>query len=119
MSESKDMLLIKELEQSGVFKGADGLSKLADADAFWEGQPYGTRLYFGDGVSEYLHRDVLRAALRSLAELSRLRAERDEAMHLLRAAKDGQIENNGLWHTMIHVEEFLSKHSKEGLPDKK
>ena len=48
------------------------------------------------------------------AELSRLRAERDEAMHLLRAAKDGQIENNGLWHTMIHVEEFLSKHSKEG-----
>ena len=53
------------------------------------------------------------------AELSCLRAERDEAMHLLRAAKDGQIENNGLWHTMIHVEEFLSKHSKEGLPEEK
>jgi len=51
---------------SQVFKGADGLKKLVEHNAFWEAQPYGTRLYFGDGIAEYLHRDVLRAAVRDL-----------------------------------------------------
>jgi hypothetical protein len=51
---------------SQVFKGADGLKKLAEHNAFWEQQPYGTRLYFGDGITEYLHRDVLRAAVRDM-----------------------------------------------------
>lgn len=51
---------------ASLFKGADGLQKLADADAFWLVQPYGTRLYFGDGIADYLHRDVLRAALKGL-----------------------------------------------------
>lgn len=52
---------------AGLFKGADGLQKMADADAFWLTQPYRTRLYFGDGIADYLHRDVLRAAVKGLA----------------------------------------------------
>ena len=51
---------------AGLFKGADGLQKLADADSFWLAQPYGTRLFFGDGIADYLHRDVLRAAVKAL-----------------------------------------------------
>lgn len=53
------------LSQQGVFKGHDGLLGLLNADAFWEQQPYGTRLYYGDG---YLHRSVLRAAVDALAQ---------------------------------------------------
>ena len=30
-----------------VFKGINGLQGLVDADGFWLGQPYGTRLYYG------------------------------------------------------------------------
>lgn len=55
--------LEKALEEAGVFKGADGLRRLCDAHQFWEEQPYGTRLYFGGGVTDYLHRDVLRAVI--------------------------------------------------------
>jgi hypothetical protein len=55
------------LAAQGVFKGFRGLEGLAAADSFWEGQEYGTRLYYGDGVSDYLHRDVLRAAIRALS----------------------------------------------------
>ena len=54
------------LERSGVFKGADGLEGLLSADGFWAGQPYGTRLYYGDGIADYLHREVLRAAIRAI-----------------------------------------------------
>jgi hypothetical protein len=57
------------LSAAGVFKGADGLERLAEADDFWEQQPYGTRLYFGDGVSDYLHRGVLRTAIKLLEKL--------------------------------------------------
>lgn len=56
----------KKVWTAGLFKGADGLQKLADADSFWLDQPYGTRLYFGDGIADYLHRDVLRAAVKAL-----------------------------------------------------
>lgn len=55
-----------KLQKAGVFKGANGLRRLAEADGFWEDQPYGTRLYFNGGISDYLHRDVIRAAVRIL-----------------------------------------------------
>jgi hypothetical protein len=46
-----------------VFKGEDGLKMWAEKDEFWQKQDYGTRFYFGDGINEYVHRDVLRAAI--------------------------------------------------------
>lgn len=52
-----------KLSAAGVFKGAEGLRGLLDAQDFWDQQPYGTRLYFGEMANEYLHRDVLRAAV--------------------------------------------------------
>lgn len=55
------------LAAAGVFKGHQGLVGLLNADEFWEKQPYGTRLYYGDGIADYLHRDVLRAAVKILA----------------------------------------------------
>ena len=50
------------LATAGVFKGSHGIEGLLNADAFWEQQPYGTRLYYGDGIADYLHRGVLRSA---------------------------------------------------------
>lgn len=55
------------LAAAGVFKGHQGLVGLLNADEFWEKQPYGTRLYYGDGIADYLHREVLRAAVKILA----------------------------------------------------
>jgi hypothetical protein len=52
----------------GVFKGAHGLAGLLDAQEFWDEQPYGTRLYYGPGALDYLHRDVLRAAVVALRD---------------------------------------------------
>lgn len=52
-----------KLLQAGVFKGHEGLRGLVNAQDFWDEQPYGTRLYFGGGPADYLHRDVLRAAI--------------------------------------------------------
>ncbi len=63
MSEKVETALSKQ----GVFKGAWGLEGLAECQEFWDAQPYGTRLYYGTGIAEYLHRDVLRAAIRALA----------------------------------------------------
>lgn len=54
------------LAEQGVFKGAHGLEGLLNAKEFWWEQPYGTRLYYGDGPTEYLHIDVLRAAVKAL-----------------------------------------------------
>lgn len=48
---------------AGVFKGMEGLRGLLNATEFWERQPYGTRLYYGDGGLQYLHRHVLEAAV--------------------------------------------------------
>ena len=63
---SSDSLYHERLSQAGVFKGLEGLRGLLCSDSFWENQPYGTRLYYGDGVADYLHRDVLRAAVQIL-----------------------------------------------------
>lgn len=60
------------LRQAGVFKGEEGLHGLAESSVFWQ---YGTRLYYGLNINDYLHRDVIRAAVKALAELTRLRAE--------------------------------------------
>jgi hypothetical protein len=54
------------LTNRGVFKGAHGLRGLLDAREFWDKQPYGTRLYYGDGGADYLHIGVLRAAVEAL-----------------------------------------------------
>ena len=56
----------QKLANQGVFKGHEGLRGLAEADEFWKQQPYGTRLYYGPGVTQYLHRSVLRAAITAL-----------------------------------------------------
>jgi len=68
MSELKPCPLQEKLTKQGVFKGAHGVEGLEAADNFWEKQLYGTRLYYGDGLTDYLHRDVLRAAIRALKE---------------------------------------------------
>jgi hypothetical protein len=67
------------LERGGVFKGAHGLEGLANAVEFWEQQPYGTRLYYGDGIADYLHRDVLRAAVDVLRAAVKLLASMPNA----------------------------------------
>lgn len=56
----------RKLVNDGVFKGYDGLGGLANAREFWDKQPYGTRLYYGEGIADYLHIDVLNAAIRIL-----------------------------------------------------
>ena len=56
----------RKLAEAGVFKGHEGLRGLAESDAFWEKQPYGTRLYYGDGAFDYLQRGVLQAAIKIL-----------------------------------------------------
>lgn len=58
---------LAKLTNAGVFKGAEGLRGLAENDEFWSEQPYGTRLYYGDGNNDYLHRGILRAAIQALA----------------------------------------------------
>lgn len=55
------------LADAGVFAGANGLRGLADCNEFWEQQPYSTRLYFSDKLAtDYLHRGVLRSAIKAL-----------------------------------------------------
>jgi len=68
LPDSKENLAMKVLESKGVFKGAEGLNGLAECQEFWDEKPYGKRLYYGTGGMDYLHRDVLRAAVRALAE---------------------------------------------------
>lgn len=58
----------EKLSAVGVFKGHNGLEGLADADEFWEQQMYGTRLYYGPGIADYLHRHVLQAAIKLLKQ---------------------------------------------------
>jgi len=71
LTSSPGGLVESALTSQGVFKGQQGLQGLLDADEFWFKQPYGTRLYYGDGGLDYLHRDVLRAAVRHIQETSR------------------------------------------------
>ncbi len=65
LAEALEALLLAQPKawDADIFKGAEGLAKLAECQEFWDQQPYGTRLYFGTGISDYLHRDVLRAAV--------------------------------------------------------
>ena len=60
---------------ASVFKGSEGLRGLLDEQEFWDRQLYGTRLYYGAGGMDYLHRDVLRAAVDALAGPSPQAAE--------------------------------------------
>jgi hypothetical protein len=64
---SGDLQVDKSLDKQDVIKGYHGLKELLDVDDFWHKQLYGTRLYYGNGVADYLHRDVLRAAVHALA----------------------------------------------------
>lgn len=59
----------KNLSRAGVFLGVEGLRGLHDAQEFWDERPYGTRLYYGPGGMDYLHRHVLGAALRLLDQV--------------------------------------------------
>lgn len=58
--------VIEILQTHGVFKGAHGLQGFLNEKAFWERQPYGSRFYYGDNDMDYLHVDVLRAAIEIL-----------------------------------------------------
>lgn len=60
--------LKRKLAAAGVFKGFEGLEGLLNASAFWEQQSYGTRLYYGDGITDYLHRGVLETAINILKQ---------------------------------------------------
>lgn len=60
--------LEQKLEAAGVFKEAEALRLLVDCEEFWENRPYETRLYFGEDNNHYLHRNVLRAAVKLLDE---------------------------------------------------
>lgn len=80
------------LADAGVFKGHDGLRGLAESTAFWERQEYGTRLYYGDGATDYLHRGVLWCAVNALDtaasdidDLRRQLAQRDARIAELEA----------------------------------
>ncbi len=59
--------ITKKLAKAGVFKGFEGLEGLANAKEFWEQQMYGTRLYYGPGIADYLHHGVLETAIKLLA----------------------------------------------------
>ncbi len=56
-------LAVEQVARSIIFKQQDCLGRWADDDAFWEAQPYGNRFYFGDGIRDYVPRDVLRTIL--------------------------------------------------------
>ena len=58
------------LARAGVYAGAHGLEGLVNAAAFWEQQPYGTRLYYGPGPYDYLQIGVLQTAVTLLANMT-------------------------------------------------
>lgn len=58
-----DERVMRALVRQGVFAGMHGLEGFLNASEFWQEQPYGTRLYYGDGGLDYLHRGVLEAAI--------------------------------------------------------
>lgn len=62
--------LVQKLKLKGVFKGFHGLEGLVNCQEFWDKQPYGTRLYYGDGIADYLHRSILKTAVEILNENS-------------------------------------------------
>jgi hypothetical protein len=60
--------LVENLAAKGVFKGFHGLEGLVNSQEFWDKQPYGTRLYYGDEIGDYLHRSILETAVEILKE---------------------------------------------------
>lgn len=68
------------LSNAGVFKGAHGLEGLANSQEFWDDKPYGKRLYYGQGGMDYLHRDVLQSAVKTLTTQSARIAELEGAL---------------------------------------
>lgn len=68
VSNEQTSAVAEKLAAAGVFKGFEGLEGLLNAQDFWDEQSYGTRLYYGAGITEYLHRDVLRAAVEILQQ---------------------------------------------------
>jgi hypothetical protein len=60
----------KELSAEGLYAGLNGLTGLRDAAAFWDAQPYGTRLYYSGGVTDYLHHSALKCAISAIERLS-------------------------------------------------
>ena len=69
----------KELVEQGAFKGMHGLEGLAKSSEFWEKQEYGTRLYYGSGIDEYLHRGVLQSAVEAIKSIASLRSALEAA----------------------------------------
>jgi len=51
-----------------LFNSVHGIAVLLNAKKFWENQPYGTRFYYGDGATEYVHIGVLRAEVAQAKE---------------------------------------------------
>ena len=74
--------------EAGVFKGMHGLEGLADADEFWAERTYGTRLYYGSGGLDYLHRSVLQSAV-ELLKTSPSKEELEKVKSAIRTVLDG------------------------------
>lgn len=101
------------LADEGVFAGHAGLRGLYESDKFWAAQEYGTRLYFGDGVTAYLHRSVLGAAISALdkaaalpQDLTAAQAKLDELDRLTQCYRLEQVvlENGDLRKRLAEVE---------------
>jgi len=67
------------LSKDGVFLNADCLDRWAKDTAFWDNQPYSTRFYFGDGLSDYIHRGILESAVKLLGRYADHIAEMEKA----------------------------------------
>lgn len=76
---SKENMAERALAHHSVFAGHLGLRQLAERDEFWEKQPHGTRFYFDPCAGDYLHRHILRAAIRALDEYGATLDERQKA----------------------------------------
>lgn len=93
VSNEQTSVVAQKLAGAGVFKGFDGLEGLLNAQDFWDEQSYGTRLYYGAGITEYLHRDVLRAAVEILRQPD-LRQALTDLVALIDRMRDN---SNGRW----------------------
>jgi hypothetical protein len=87
------------LSVNGVFLGQNGLEGLADADSFWEDRPYGTRLYYDDGSMDYLHRDVLRSAIKLIEQNCATRPTHKPAP----TPPPPRPSDDSLWEARLHV----------------
>lgn len=72
MTKQSERMAEHVLADEGVFAGHHGLRGLAECNYFWEQQPYGTRLYYGGGGADYLHRSILQSAISALDKFAKL-----------------------------------------------